>query len=155
MNSTLNKEAYAYGVSLALQELGYSEQHAQVEGLKIASQKVAEEEEWPMPAEPLRRSNPVLNTLLGVGAGTLGGAALGAGSAFIPGLRGKGLTNLLGKSDTLERGMYRIIPQKLFAHDLLGKGGKWSGIEAYLRGLGGAGIGALGGGLAGSRISNE
>lgn len=154
MNSTLNKEAYAYGVSLALQELGYSEQHAQVEGLKVASQKLAEEE-WPMPVEPPRRSNPVLNTLLGAGAGTLGGAALGAGSAFIPGLRGKGLTNLLAKSDILERNIPRIIPYRLFAHDLLGKGGKWSGIEAYLRGLGGAGIGALGGGLAGSRTSNE
>lgn len=154
MNSTLNKEAYAYGVSLALQELGYSEQHAQVEGLKVASQKLAEEE-WSMPGEPPRRPNRVLNTLLGVGAGTLGGAALGAGSAFIPGLRGKGLTNLLAKSDILEQNIPRIIPYKLFTHDLLGKGGKWSGIEAYLRGLGGAGIGALGGGLAGSRIPNE
>jgi hypothetical protein len=154
MNSTLNKEAYAYGVSLALQELGYSEQHAQIEGLKIASQELTGEE-WPMPVEPPRRPNRVLNTLLGVGAGTLGGAALGAGSAFIPGLRGRGFTNLLSKSNILEQNIPRIIPYNLFKHDLLGKGGKWSGIEAYLRGLGGAGIGALGGGLAGSRTSNE
>jgi hypothetical protein len=148
MNPELIKQAYAYGAAIALQELGFSEQQAQAGGVKLASEKMAEgEEEGGM--------HPALAALLGSGAGALGGAALGAGSAFVPGLRGTGLANLLSKSDTMSRGIGRAMPKRLIQNELANPNRAWSGIEAALRGLGGAGAGALGGGLAGGLMSGE
>lgn len=157
MHLELIKEAYAYGASLALQELGFSEQQAQMGGVKLAAENWEDVDalEEPVASAPPSRMPKALAALLGAGAGTLGGAAIGAGSAFIPGLRGKGLTNLLSKSDALTRGSYKVMPRKIFSEDLLNKTHKWSGVESYLRGLGGAGLGALGGGIAGSRMSDE
>ena len=153
MNPERIKEAYAYGASLALQELGFNEQQAQAGGVKLAAENWEEMGGMTEP-EASSKMNPALAALIGAGAGTLGGAALGAGSALIPGLRGRGLTNLIGKSDALTRGAYKIMPQRLFAKDFLNPGSKWSGVESYLRGVGGAGLGALGGGLAGKEMAS-
>jgi hypothetical protein len=148
MNPELIKQAYAYGAAVALQELGFNAQQAQAGGVKLASAKMAEgEEEGGM--------HPALAALLGGGAGALGGAALGAGSAFIPGLRGTGLANLLSKNDTLSKGIGRALPKRLINNELANTTRNWSGIEAALRGTGGAGLGALGGGLAGGLMAGE
>jgi len=79
----LIKQAYAYGAAVALQELGYNTQQAQATGVKLA--------------EDGEGMNPAIAALLGGGAGALGGAALGAGSALIPGMRGAGAANWLRK----------------------------------------------------------
>lgn len=133
----LIKQAYAYGAAVALQELGYNTQQAQATGVKLA--------------EDGEGMHPAIAALLGGGAGALGGAALGAGSAFIPGLRGKGLTGLMAGR--------KGVPSAIRQTDALrGIQGRLSGglEEAYLRGLGGSGVGALGGaGLAGGLAMGE
>jgi len=86
----LVKQAYAYGASVALAEVGYQEQDAAVEGEKIASfemEKVAAEDEG---------MSPALMALLGAGAGT----ALGAGGGALAGKLKN--VNLLRRA--LERG---------------------------------------------------
>lgn len=163
MNPELIKQAYAYGAAVALQELGFNAQQAQAGGVKLASEKMAEgEEEGGM--------HPALAALLGGGAGALGGAALGAGSAFIPGLRGgRGLNKLLGKPMSAAQGggtlAGKVTPDALFKNKfvrkhMMNKGEEAANFlptlqDAYLRGMGGAGVGALGGGLAGGSMAGE
>jgi hypothetical protein len=154
MNPELIKQAYAYGAAVALQELGFNAQQAQAGGVKLASAKMAEgEEEGGM--------HPALAALLGGGAGALGGAALGAGSAFIPGLRGTGAANLLMKSPKADAALGKLLStnrmgrglRNMEFNDKITRFG--SPIEAALRGTGGAGLGALGGGLAGGLMAGE
>jgi len=148
MKAELIKQAYAYGAAVALQELGFGARDAEAGGVKLAMAKMAEGEEE-------EGMHPALRALIGGGAGAVGGAALGAGSAFIPGLRGTGLANLLSKNDRLFEGIGRAIPNRLAQNEFANAGRNWSGIEAALRGAGGAGAGALGGGLAGGLTGGE
>jgi len=85
MKAELIKQAYAYGAAVALQELGFGARDAEAGGVKLAMAKMAEGE------EEEEGMHPALRALIGGSAGAVGGAALGAGSAFIPGLRGPAL----------------------------------------------------------------
>jgi hypothetical protein len=78
------KQAYAYGASVALQELGYDIRTAQDAGVKIA-----EDEEG---------MHPALKALIGAGAGASGGALLGAGL----GAGGAALSRRLGGPKLME-----------------------------------------------------
>jgi hypothetical protein len=153
MDMNLIKQAYAYGAALALQKLGCDPQQAEEGGIKLAEEAMYDDSE----------GSSVGPALGGAGLGALGGLALGAGSAFIPGLRGLGASRLAGKAGL---GGLRA-PQKLISSTAFrgakspdAKALRWaqgklpndlanSVQEAYIRGLGGAGAGALGGGLIG------
>jgi len=89
------KQAYAYGAAVALHELGYDVNTAQNAGVKLA-----EDEEGMHPA--LRA---LLGTGAGIGAGALGGAALGAGGAALS--RRLGGPSL---SEAAMRGTGKIVP---------------------------------------------
>jgi len=149
MKAELIKQAYAYGAAVALQELGFGAQDAEVGGVKLAMAKMAEGEEE-------EGMHPALRALIGGGAGALGGAALGAGSAFIPGLRGHGLAGLVGKSRSVDDALSRaaVSSRGLFRGGS-GKSLPMSTYESMLRGGAGAGLGALGGGLAGGLTGGE
>lgn len=149
MKAELIKQAYAYGAAVALQELGFGARDAEAGGVKLAMAKMAEGEEE-------EGMHPALRALIGGGAGAVGGAALGAGSAFIPGLRGKGLSGLVGRNE----GLNRALSQTANKANFIRPGGNLEGVspqayEAILRGLGGSGAGALGGGLAGGLSGGE
>jgi hypothetical protein len=167
-NQELIKQAYAYGAAVALQELGLDNARAQEGGLKLA--------------EEASGGHPLLGGALGAGAGGLGLAALGAGSAFVPKLKGLGLSKLLAKSKGTAKmfgaGQRAGVPLSLIENTAFrgmknpaaaAKGTKqWAeGIstgplssaantvqESYLRGLGGAGLGVLGGGAAGGMLAS-
>lgn len=160
MNEDLIKQAYAYGASIALQELGFDFQQAEEGGIKLAAQAMYE--------RPESQGSTLGGTLGGAGLGALGGLALGAGSAFIPGLKGLGLSNLVAKSGLPMRAPQGLIARTAFrgAKKPAAQASRWakgklpddlanSVQESYLRGLGGAGVGALGGGLAGGLMAGE
>jgi len=162
MNPELIKQAYAYGAAVALHELGFSSQQAQNGGVKLAEAKLAEGEEGMEGmggAEEAGGMSPALLALLGTGAGALGVGALGAGSAFIPGMRNPAVLQQLLKRSP---GLSKLIPSALTKRNIAGqarnvmtgtRGGNLE--EAYLRGLGGAGAGALGGGISGGLMAGE
>jgi hypothetical protein len=155
MDENLIKQAYAYGASVALQELGFNAQQAEAGGVKLAEEEMDDS------------SFSGGRALGGAGLGALGGLALGAGSAFVPGLRGLGMSKLIGKSGLPLRAPQGLIARTAFrgAKNPAAQATRWSQgkgtsdlansvQEAYLRSLGGAGVGALGGGLAGG-LSGE
>lgn len=139
------KQAYAYGVSVALQEIGYDARTAQDAGIKLA-----EDEEGMHPA-----LKALLGAGIGAGGGALGGAALGAGGAALaqklsPTRTGR-LTSLLGGRGFVPESLQGIpqgtsaisnaqVMKNLQREALLG---------GELGGAGGAGLGAIGGGLYG------
>jgi hypothetical protein len=160
------KQAYAYGAAVALQELGYDVNTAQNAGVKLA-----EDEEGMHPA--LRA---LIGTGAGIGGGALLGAGLGAGGAALSrrlggpslseaAMRGTGkiegtipfgsaenhakyntnlLEKLMGKMPYQPAGqaeMGAMRPRQAYGDEAM--------MGAQLGGAGGAGLGALGGGLYG------
>jgi hypothetical protein len=117
MDENLIKQAYAYGSAVALQELGFDAQQAEIGGIKLAAAKIAEGEEEMLAEQMSRPERPsgVLPTLFGAAgagvapkgkrwagaAGTEFGGLLGAGAGTVGGgLAGAGigaLVNVLSK----------------------------------------------------------
>lgn len=127
MDENLIKQAYAYGSAVALQELGFDPQQAEIGGIKIAAAKIAEGEEEALIGQLERPERPsgALPTLfgglgalgapkgkkwqgfagtetggmLGAAAGTAGGALAGSGLAALLNMATKGrLGNRLMRS---------------------------------------------------------
>jgi hypothetical protein len=156
----LLKQAYAYGASLALRDAGVDMAHAEDVAIKLAEDHDAHQHE----------GHPILGTVGGAAAGALGMGALGAASGLLPGMAGgKGLmlSKLLGKNKSIggfaakhlqtptsfvEGAFKGKAPLKQVEQWRRGKLPNQTANEVqenWYRGLGGAGIGTLGGGLAG------
>jgi hypothetical protein len=121
MNPELIKQAYAYGASVALQELGFDTRHAEAGGIKLAEDAMEEEEDGGGGSNPALQAG--LGAAIGVPAGTLAG--LGIGGALADKKFGK-----------------RRHPGDMrgFGHHIHG-----AGLGALAGGIGGAALGQLGG----------
>lgn len=123
MDLNLVKQAYAYGAAIALQELGFDAQRAEVASIKLAEDAMEEGED--------SKSAPV-RAGIGAGFGVPVGGLLGAlgGSAYSD----------LRHPPTPYRGG-RHFPDAPHMGHQLGSA------------LGGAGLGALGGGIGGAALT--
>lgn len=106
--SELIKKAYAFGASVALQQLGYDTPTAEAASVKLAADEGG--------------MNPLLKALIGLG----GGAALGAGAGALAGkLTGKNLSRAL-------------LDKALFTKSLKNQPGLASALEKGVAGVPGA-----------------
>jgi hypothetical protein len=130
----LVKQAYAYGAAAALQEFGMPQIQAEQTALKLA----AEHED--------DGGHPIAGAL----GGALGGSALGVASTFLPkrwGVGGRALSRALkGKRPRSVAGLGESMKDV----GMRGVATKGTQREARLRLGAGAGVGALGGAIAGS-----
>lgn len=118
MNPELIKQAYAYGASVALQELGFGAQQAEVGGIKLAEDAMEEGDDEGGGRNSSLRAG--LGAAAGVPIGAYGGGGVGA---------------------ALARRKYGP-PRGTFAP-----------LEGLGHTLGGAGIGALAGGVGGAALN--
>lgn len=166
MDENLIKQAYAYGSAVALQELGFDAQQAEIGGIKLAAAKIAEgEEEAMMNASiPPARPSGVLPTLFGAAgagaapegkrwagaAGTEFGGLLGAGAGTVGGgLAGAGigaLVNALTKGRAGSRMVGKYMPAGAPA-EAIEQASKY--MPAAAGALAGGALGNLGGGFYG------